>query len=95
MNFVDARPSTSRRVGERITLQWHYPQAEIPKMQEYRIYQADRIERNFLNVASVPANVLEYSMDVLHLGDFVLAVRAFDGVNESNPSNEVLVHVKP
>jgi hypothetical protein len=95
VNLVDARPSTSKRVGERIKLQWQYPESEIPKMQEYRIYQADRIERNFQNVASVPANVLEYSMDLLQPGDFVLAVRAFDGVNESNPSNEVLVNVKP
>ena len=95
MDLVDARPATSKRVGERITLQWQYPQAGIPKMQEYRIYRANRIERNFENVASVPANVLEYSMDLLHPGDFVLAVRAFDGVNESNPSNEVLINVKP
>jgi hypothetical protein len=95
VNLVDARPSTSKRLGERMKLQWQYPESEIPKMQEYRIYQADRIERNFQNVASVPANVLEYSMDLLHPGDFVLAVRAFDGVNESNPSNEVLVNVKP
>jgi hypothetical protein len=64
-------------------------------MQEYRIYQADRIERNFQSVASVPATVLEYSMDLLDPGDFVLAVRAFDGVSESSPSNEVLVNVKP
>jgi hypothetical protein len=95
LNLVDVRPTTSRRVGERITLQWQYPQTEMSKMQEYRIYRADRMERNFENVASVPANVLEYSMDVLHPGDFVLAVRAFDGVSESNPSNEVLVQVKP
>ena len=94
-NLVDARPSASKRVGERITLRWQYPESEIPKMQEYRIYQADRIERNFQNVASVPATVLEYSMDLLHPGDFVLAVRAFDGVSESSPSNEVLVNVKP
>jgi len=95
VNLVDARPSTSKRVGERIKLQWQYPESEIPKMQEYRIYQADRIERNFQHVASVPANVLEYAMDMLRPGDFVLEVRAFDGVNESNPSNEVLVNVKP
>jgi len=95
VNLVDARPTTSRRVGERIKLQWDYAESEIPKMQEYRIYRADRIERNFQNVASVPANVLEYSMDLLHPGDFVLAVRVFDGVNESNPSNEVIVHVSP
>ena len=95
MNLVDVRPTTSKRLGERITLQWQYPQAEIPKMQEYRIYRAHRAERNFETVASVPANVLEYSMEMLQPGDFVLSVRAFDGVNESNPSNEVLVHVKP
>jgi hypothetical protein len=95
VNLVDARPTTSRRVGERIKLQWDYPESEIPKMQEYRIYCADRIERNFQNVASVPADVLEYSMDLLHPGDFVLAIRTFDGVNESNPSNEVIVHVSP
>ena len=93
--MIDARPTTSRRVGERIKLQWDYAESEIPKMQEYRIYRADRIERNFQNVASVPANVLEYSMDLLHPGDFVIAVRAFDGVSESNPSNEVIVHVSP
>jgi hypothetical protein len=95
VNLIDARPTTSRRVGERIKLQWDYAESEIPKMQEYRIYRADRIERNFQNVASVPANVLEYSMDLLHPGDFVIAVRAFDGVNESSPSNEVIVHVSP
>ena len=95
VNLVDARPTTSRRVGERIKLQWDYAESEIPKMQEYRIYRADRIERNFQNVASVPANVLEYSMDLPQPGDFVIAVRAFDGVNESNPSNEVIVHVSP
>jgi hypothetical protein len=95
VNLVDARPTTSKRVGDRITLQWEYPQTEIPKMQEYRIYRADRMGRNFENVASVPASVLEYSMDLSVPGDFVLAVRVFDGVNESNPSNEVLVQVKP
>ena len=95
VNLVDARPTTFRRVGERIKLRWDYAESEIPQMQEYRIYRADRIERNFQNVASVPANVLEYSMDLLHPGDFVLAVRAFDGVSESNPSNEVIVHVSP
>jgi len=95
VNLVDARPITSKRVGDRVTLQWQYPQTEIHKLQEYRIYRANRIQRNFENVASVPANVLEYSMDVLQQGDFVLAVRAFDGVSESNPSNEVLVQVIP
>jgi len=95
VNLIDARPSTSKRVGQRITLQWQYSESEIPRVQEYRIYQANRIERNFQSVASVPTNVLEYSMDTLQPGDFVLTVRAFDGVNESNPGNEVLVQVKP
>jgi len=95
VNLVDTRPSTSKRVGQRMTLQWQYPQAEIPKIQEYRIYRADRIERNFQKIASVPINVLVYTMDAMEPGDFVLAVKAFDGVMESSPSNEVLVQVKP
>jgi hypothetical protein len=34
-------------------------------------------------------------MDAIEPGDFVLTVKAFNGVEESNPSNEVLVQVKP
>ncbi len=95
VNLVDTRPSTSKRVGQRMTLQWQYNQAEIPKLQEYRIYRAGRIERNFQKIASVPINVLEYTMDAIEPGDFVLTVKAFNGVEESNPSNEVRVQVKP
>ncbi len=72
MNSVDTRPSVSKRVGQRMTLQWQYPEAEIPKIQEYRIYRADRIERNFQKIASVPINVLEHTMDATEPGDFVL-----------------------
>ncbi|MSO22406.1 MAG: fibronectin type III domain-containing protein [Acidobacteria bacterium] len=78
-----------------MTLQWQYNQAEIPKLQEYRIYRAGRIERNFQKIASVPMDVLEYTMDAIEAGDFVLTVKAFNGVEESNPSNEVGVQVKP
>ena len=80
VNSVDTRPSVSRRVGERMTLQWQYPEAEIPKIQEYRIYRADRIGRNFQKIASVPIHVLEHTMDVIEPGDFVLMVKAFNGV---------------
>jgi hypothetical protein len=34
-------------------------------------------------------------MDAIEPGDFVLAVKAFDGETESNPSNEVLLRVTP
>ena len=95
MNLVDARPSTSRRVGQSITLRWKYSQSDIPKIQEYRVYRADRIERNFQQIASVPVSHLEYIMDASEPGDFVLTVKAFDGVTESNPSNEVLLQVTP
>ena len=95
VNLVDSRPSASRQVGQRLTLRWDYPQVETPKIEEYRIYRADRIQRNFQKIASVPVNVLEYTMDAIEPGDFVLTVKAFDGITESNPSNEVLVQVKP
>jgi len=95
MNTLDTRPSTSKRVGERITLQWQYPHAATSQVQEYRIYQADAIERNFRKIGSVPKEVLEYVMDVIEAGNFALMVRAFDGVLESSPSNEVLLQVKP
>ena len=95
MNLVDARPSTSKRVGQSITLRWKYSQSDIPKIQEYRVYRADRIERNFQQIASVPVSHLEYIMDASEPGDFVLTVKAFDGVTESNPSNEVLLQVTP
>ena len=95
MNSVDTRPTAFRRVGDRITLQWEYPASEIPKMQEYRIYRADRMQRNFQKVASVPIDVLEYSVDMMEPGDFVLTIKAFSGAEESSPSNEVLVQVIP
>ena len=60
VNLVDSRPSASRQVGQRLTLRWDYPQVETPKIQEYRIYRADRIQRNFQKLASVTVNVLEY-----------------------------------
>ena len=95
MNLVDTRPSTSRRIGKRIILRWDSSPSDIPKIQEYRVYRADRIERNFQQIASVPVSQLEYSMDAIEPGDFVLAVKAFDGETESNPSNEVLLRVTP
>jgi len=95
MNLVDARPSTSRRIGQRIILRWDSSPSDIPKIQEYRVYRADRIERNFQQIASVPVSQLEHSMDAIEPGDFVLAVKAFDGETESNPSNEVLLRVTP
>jgi hypothetical protein len=95
MNSVDTRPSAFRRLGDRITLRWDYPASEIPKAQEYRIYRADRMERKFQMIASVPIDVLEYSLDMMDAGDFVLSVKTFNGIEESTPSNEVLVRVIP
>ena len=95
MNSVDTRPAAFRRVGDRITLQWEYPTSEIPKAQEYRIYRAERMERNFQRIASVPIDVLEYTLEMVDPGDFVLTIKAFNGVDESSPSNEVLVQVIP
>ena len=95
LNSVDSRPSASRRVGDRITLRWEYPDSEIRKIQEYRIYRAARIERNFQRIASVPLDLLEHSIDMMEPGDFVLSIKAFNGTEESNPSNEVLVQVIP
>ncbi|MCI0628204.1 MAG: fibronectin type III domain-containing protein [Acidobacteria bacterium] len=95
LNLLDTRPTVSKRVGERLRLRWQYDPAEISKIQEYRIYRADRATRNFQKIASVPVSVLEHSLDATVAGDFVLAVKAFNGVQESNPSNEVLLQVKP
>jgi hypothetical protein len=95
MNSVDTRPLAFRRVGDRITLRWDYPHSEIPKIQGYRIYRDDRIERKFQKIASVPTDVLEYSIDMREPGDFVLMVRTYGCAEESNPSNEVLVQVMP
>ncbi len=95
VNSADTRPSASRRVGDRITLRWDYPHSEIPKIHGYRIYRADRIKRKFQKIASVPTDVLEYSIDMMEPGDFVLTIKTFGSAEESSPSNEVLVHVIP
>lgn len=95
LNSVDSRPATSKRLGQRLTLRWQYDPAEVLKIQEYRIYRANRAARNFQLLASVPSNVLEHTLNATEPGDFIISVRAFNGVKESNPSNEVLVQVKP
>lgn len=95
LNSVDSRLVASKRLGQNLTLRWQYDPAEVVKIQEYRIYRADQSKRNFQRIASVPFDVLEYSLDASEAGDFVISVRAFDGVTESSPSNEVVVQVTP
>ena len=95
LNSVDSRPATSKRLGQRLTLRWQYDPAEVLKIQEYRIYRANPAARNFQLIASVPFNVLEHTLDATETGDFIIAVRAFNGVKESSPSNEVFLQVKP
>src|SRR5262245_21489845 len=95
VDLVDSRPSTSKQVGQRLTLRWDFPQAETPSIQEFRIYRADRVERRFERIASVAAHLLEYTIEALEPGDFVLTIRAFNGIEESDPSNEVLLQVRP
>ena len=85
----------SKQVGQRLTLQWDFPPAETPSIQEFRIYRADRLERRFERIASVPAHLLEYTLEALEPGDFVFTIRAFNGIEESDPSNEVLLQVRP
>lgn len=95
LDWTDLRPSVSKRVGEQVTLHWQYDPAEARKIQEYRIYRADRAARNFQIIDRVPSNVLERSLEARDTGTFVISVRAFDGARESHPSNEVLLEVKP
>lgn len=95
LNSVDSRLLTSKQLGQSLTLRWQYDPAEVVKIQEYRIYRADRAKRNFQRIASVPFDVLEYTLDASEAGNFVISVRAFDGVTESSPSNEVVVQVTP
>ena len=92
-DWVDSRPVTLMRSGQSFTLRWDA--ADVSKTHEYRIYRADRAARNFERIASVSGNVLECSLVATEPGDFAIAVKAFDGVSESNPSNEVLLQVLP
>ena len=95
LDWVDTRPVTSKRIGQRVTLRWQYDPSEIGMIQEYRIYRADRATRSFQLMGSVSSNVLEYSLDATQAGDFAIIVKAFNGVRESSPSNEVLLQVLP
>jgi hypothetical protein len=95
LNALDSRPVTVKRPGEPLKLRWEYDRSEISKILEYRLYRADRVSRRYERIASVPAGQLEFSLQVGEPGDFVLIVRAFDGELESDPSNEVILQVKP
>ena len=93
LDSVDSRPVSFLRSGQQFTLRWDA--ADVSEVHEFRIYRADRATRDFQRIASVPGSVLACSLRATDPGDFTISVRAFDGVGESNPSNEVLVQVLP
>lgn len=95
VGVIDTRPLTPKRQGDPVTVRWHYDPEQIPKILEYRIYRADRASRLFQKLAAVPAAELQASFDATEPGEFLLVVKAFDGLVESNPSNEVILRVEP
>ncbi len=93
LSTLDSRPVTRKKVGESFTLSWNYGPQEISGIQEFRVYRAKREDRIFKRITTVPPTELEYKTESPEPGEHCYIVKAFDGVKESLPSNEVIVAV--
>jgi hypothetical protein len=93
LSTFDSRPVTRKKVGESFTLHWNYGPQEILRIQEFRVYRAKRADRIFEQITTVPPTELEYKTESPEPGEHCYIVKAFDGVKESFPSNEVIVAV--
>jgi hypothetical protein len=93
LSTLDSRPVTRKKAGESFTLSWNYGPQEISGIQEFRVYRAKRADRIFERITTVPPTELEYKTQSPEPGEHCYVVKAFDGVKESLPSNEVIVVV--
>lgn len=92
LSILDSRPVTRKKVGESFTLSWNYG-PQISGIQEFRVYRAKRADRIFERITTVPPTELEYKTESPEPGEHCYIVKAFDGVKESLPSNEIIVAV--
>ncbi|PYV37570.1 MAG: hypothetical protein DMG06_27750 [Acidobacteria bacterium] len=92
MEAIDTTPSVKKRIGESATISWNYDEGTNTYL-EFRVYAVERQRSIYRLIKSVPQTQHELNLDFESAGKFIFVITAFNGIEESLRSTEVVVEV--
>jgi hypothetical protein len=93
LEALDTTPRVQKRVGEEAIIAWNYDPAKFSEVVEFRIYLVEKRGLNYRLLQTLPKEQDAFRYAAQSTGTFIFVVKAFNGVQESPPSAEVMVEV--